>query len=81
MYYTDENNKFYEVQESKELYYLLTGLSYTKIGIKFYGYNTNKFVYKIHKIMKKFNLQNRRQLAYFAIKNHLITLNKIKDFC
>lgn len=68
------------IKESKELYYLLTGMSYTKIGIKFYGRNTNKFIYKIRKLMKIFNLANRRQLAYFAVKNHLVTLEKIEDF-
>ena len=79
MYY-DIDSKFYDIQESKELYCLLTGLSYTQIGIKFYLSNTNKFVYRIRKLMKRFNLCNRRQLAYFAVINHLITPEKIKDF-
>ena len=81
MYYYDMDSEFYYIQESRELYYLLTGLSYTKIGIKFYGHNTNKFIYRIRKLMKKFNLTNRRQLAYFAVTNHLVTPQKVKDYC
>ena len=80
MFYYDTNSEFYEIQESRELYYLLTGLSYTKIGIVFYGRQKYKFVYRIRKLMKQFNLTNRRQLAYFAVTNHLVTLEKIKDF-
>ena len=80
MFYKNIDSKFYNIQESKELYYLLTGLSYTKIGIEYYGRNTNKFIYRIRKLMKQFNLTNRRQLAYFAVKNHLVTPQKIKDF-
>ena len=80
MYYNDMDSEFYYVQESRELYYLLTGLSYTNIGIKFYGRQKYKFIYRIRKLMKQFNLTNRRQLAYFAVTNHLVTLDKIKDF-
>ncbi len=29
--------------------------------------------------MKRFNLANRRHLAYFAVKNHLIDVEKLKD--
>ena len=81
MYYTDMDSEFYEIQESRELYYLLTGLSYTKIGIEFYGREKYKFVYRIRKLMKQFNLTNRRQLAYFAVTNHLVTPQRVKDFC
>lgn len=80
MYYKDLNSIFYAIQEDKVFYYLLTGLSYPKIGILFYARNTNKFVYRVRKLMKQFNLVNRRQLAYFAVKNHLVTPEKIEVY-
>lgn len=80
MYYNELDSKFYNLQESRELYYLLTGLSYRKIGIKYYGMNANKFIYKMRKLRKEFHLANRRHLAYFIVKNHLIDVNKLRDF-
>lgn len=74
------NSELYNIQDTKELYYLLTGLTYREIGKKFYQYNTNKFVYRVKKMMKKLNLCNRRQLIYFAIKNNILVLDRIKGF-
>lgn len=77
MYYHDLNHKFYELQEDKVFYLLLTGLSYRKIAEKYYSFQLNKLLYKVRKLMKKLKLQNRRQLAYFAIKNNLVTKERI----
>lgn len=77
MYYHDLDNKFYNLQEDKIFYLLLTGLSYRKIAEQYYSFQLNKLIYKIRKLRKEFNLQNRRQLAYFAVKNHLITKERM----
>lgn len=76
----DVNHKFFALQESREFYFLLTGLSYEKIAREYYDRNKNKFVYQIRKIMKEFCLQNRRQLAYFAVKNRLVQSDKIQRY-
>ncbi len=76
----DINHKLYNLQEARELYFLFTGLSYRQIAEEFYNRNKNKFIYKIRKIMKELKLQNRRQLAYFAFKNKLIQVDKIKEY-
>ena len=47
MYYHDMDSEFYEIQDNPIFYYLLTGLSYREIGIRFYYHNTNKVVYVI----------------------------------
>lgn len=78
MYDIDSN--FYELQGSKELYLILTGKSYREIAINYYQYQKYKFIYKIRKIMKKYDLKNRRQLAFFAVKNKLVTLDKIYEY-
>lgn len=67
-----QNKLYEEIPDTKVLYCVLTGLSYREIGVKFYGFKTGKFVYQVRKIMKQFNLANRRHLAYFAVKNDLI---------
>ena len=74
-----EENVIEVIPDIKVIYYLLTGLSYREIGIRFYHHNTNKFIYRVRKLMKKFHLVNRRHLAYFAVKNHLIDVEKLKD--
>ena len=80
MYYHDMDSEFYEIQDNPIFYYLLTGLSYREIGIRFYYHNTNKFIYRVRKLMKKFHLANRRHLAYFAVKNHLINTQKLEEY-
>lgn len=80
MYYHDIEHRYYEIQEDKVFYLLLTGLSYTKIAEKYYSFQLNKFIYRVRKLMKELNLQNRNQLAYFAIKNHLVTEERIREY-
>ena len=80
MYYHDMDSEFYEIQDNPIFYYLLTGLSYREIGIRFYYHNTNKVVYRVRKLMKRFSLANRRHLAYFAVKNHLINTQKLEEY-
>ena len=77
MYYHDIEHKFYSLQENKIFYLLLTGLTYRKIAEQYYSFQLNKLIYKIRKLRKELNLQNRRQLAYFAVKNHLITRERM----
>ncbi len=73
MRYDEKTQILYEqIPDIKVIYYLLTGLSYREIGIRFYCYKTNKFIYQVRKLIKKFNLISRRLLVYFALKNHLI---------
>ena len=76
----DFDDEYYEILNSKELYCIFSGLSYTKIGAKFYGRNTNKFIYRIRKLMKQLHVCNRRQLAYVALKQHLVTLDKVMEY-
>ena len=61
-----------EITDTRVIYCVLTGLSYREIGIKFYGFRTGKFIYQVRKLLKHFNLANRRHLAYFTVKNNLI---------
>ena len=81
MQLTEQEKLVYdEIPDLKIFYYLLTGLSYREIGIKFYYHNTNKFIYQVRKLMKQFNIANRRHLVYFAIKNNLIKKEKIIEY-
>lgn len=81
MQLTEQKKLVYdEIPDLKIFYYLLTGLSYREIGIKFYYHNTNKFIYQVRKLMKQFNIANRRHLVYFAIKNNLINKEKIIEY-
>lgn len=69
-----------EIPDIKVIYYILTGLTYRQIGIKFYSFNTNKFIYQVRKLLKQFNLSNRSQLAYFAVKNDLINAEILEEY-
>lgn len=81
MYYDKKTQELYEqIPDMKVIYCLLTGLSYREIGMKFYYHDTNKFVYKVRQLLKIFNLANRRQLVYFAVKNNLIDPNKLEEY-
>lgn len=81
MQITEQEKLVYdEIPDLKIFYYLLTGLSYREIGIKFYYHNTNKFIYQVRKLMKQFNIANRRHLVYFAIKNHLIDIKQLNNY-
>ncbi len=79
MYNTNLKSSYSYLKENQELYYLLSGLSYREIGIKFYRMNKNKYIYRIRKLMKELNMTNRRQLAFYAVKNQLISMEKIKN--
>ena len=78
--FCDVGSRFYELRDLKEFYCLLTGKSYREIGIKFYSMQIYKFIYKVRRLLKAFNLQNRRQLAFYAVKNKLVSLEKLKRF-
>lgn len=81
MFYNNKTQKLYDdIPDIKIIYYLLTGLSYREIGIRFYYHNTNKFTYQVRKLLKKFNLANRRHLTYFAVKNNLINMEILKEY-
>ena len=69
-----------EIPDMKVIYCLLTGLSYRQIGVKFYHYNTGKFIYKVRKLLKQFKLANRRHLSYFVVKNELIDSNILERY-
>ena len=64
--------------KDKLFYYLLTGKSYGKIAEKYYSYDINKLIYRIRKLKKELSLSNRRQLAYFAVENKLVDIEKVK---
>ncbi len=81
MHLTKDAQKIYEqIPDIKIIYYLLTGLSYSEIGSKFYSYDTNKFIYQVRKLMKQFNVANRRHLAYFAVENKIVDFEKLKIY-
>lgn len=79
MFY-DIGDRLYDVVDMKELYYLLTGLSYREIAERFYSRQTYKFIYRVRKLMKELHLQNRRQLAFYAVKNNLVSLEMFKRY-
>ncbi|CDE62266.1 unknown [Fusobacterium sp. CAG:439] len=74
----DLNSKYYNLYNDKLFYYLLTGKSYGKIAEKYYSYDINKLIYRIRKLKKELSLSNRRQLAYFAVENKLVDIEKVK---
>lgn len=73
----DIDSEFFEIQNDRIFYHLVTGLSYRDIANKYYLRNKNKFVYKVRKLMQKYHLQNRRQLVFWAFKKELINEDKI----
>ncbi len=79
MFY-DIGDRLYDVVDMKELYYLLTGLSYREIAKRFYSRQTYKFIYRVRKLMKELHLQNRRQLAFYVIKNNLVSLEMFRRY-
>lgn len=74
----DLSSKYYNLYNDKLFYYLLTGKSYGKITEKYYSYDINKLIYRIRKLKKELSLSNRRQLAYFAVENKLVDIEKVK---
>lgn len=73
----DIDSEFFELQNDRIFYQLITGLSYRDIANKYYLRNKNKFVYKVRKLMSKYNIQNRRQLVFWAFKKELVNEEKI----
>lgn len=80
MNYQCNKKKLYELCDIKILYFLITGLSYREIAEKYYSYQFYKFNYKVRKLKKELNVQNRRQLTYCAIKNQLIEKERILEY-
>ena len=80
MMFYDVGDRLYNAVDMKELYYLLTGMSYREITERFYSRQTYKFIYRIRKLMKELHLQNRRQLAFYAVKNNLVSLEMFKRY-
>lgn len=74
----DLDSKYYNLYNERIFYYLLTGKSYRKLAEEFYSYDINKLIYKIRKLREELNLCNRRQLAYFAVENKLVDIEKVK---
>lgn len=64
----DIDSEYFELQNDRIFYQLITGLSYRDIANKYYLRNKNKFVYKVRKLMSKYNIQNRRQLVFWVFK-------------
>ena len=73
----DIDSEFFELQNDRIFYKLITGLSYRDIANKYYLRNKNKFVYNVRNLMSKYNIQNRRQLVFWAFKKELVNEEKI----
>lgn len=73
----DFDDRFLELKNDKIFYYLLTGLTYTEIAQKYYHWQKYKFVYEVRKLLKEFKLQNRQQLAFFAVSKGLVDLDSL----
>ncbi|OLA94561.1 MAG: hypothetical protein BHW64_03185 [Candidatus Melainabacteria bacterium LEY3_CP_29_8] len=73
----DIDSEFFELQNDRIFYQLITGLSYRDIANKYYLRNKNKFIYKVRKLMSKYNIQNRRQLVFWAFNKELVNEDKI----
>ncbi len=71
-------NDYIDLCNNRIFYLLLSGLTYTEIAEKYYQRHKYKFIYQVQKMFKTLNIRNRRQLAYFAIKNNLVDLNRIE---
>lgn len=76
----DSGHKLYYLRNEKVFYLLLSGLTYSEIAEKYYYRQKYKFIYEVRKLLKLFNLKNRRQLAYYAVKNGLVNLNLVEEY-
>ena len=76
----DVDSELYLYKNNPIFYYLLEGLTYNEIARKYYCFNKNKFVYAVRKLLKRFNLTNRRQLVYFAVLNELVEIKYAKFY-
>lgn len=75
----DINSKYYDIENDRIFYCLLTGKTYRQIAQDYYLFDLNKVIYKVRKLCKKLSLRNRRQLAYFAVMNGLVDVNAIAN--
>lgn len=69
-----------ELYNNRIFYLLLSGLTYTEIAEKYYQRNKYKFIYQVQKLFKALNIRNRRQLAYYAVENNLVDLNRVEAY-
>ena len=76
----DFDSRMTELKNDRVFYILLSGLSYTEISERYYHFQYYKFVYKVRKLFKEFNLHNRRQLAFFAVSNGLVEPERIGEY-
>lgn len=76
----DFDSRMTELKNDRVFYILLSGLSYTEIAQKYYYSQYYKFIYKVRKLFKEFNLHNRRQLAFFAVSNGLVEPERIGEY-
>lgn len=77
---TDIYSRYYDLPNSDILIHLLTGKTYKQIAQDYYFFNLNKVLYKVRKLRETLALRNRRQLAYFALVNGLVDVEKITCF-
>ena len=76
----DIGTKYYEIENDRIFYYLLTGMNFRQIAQKFYACNINKLIYRYKKLKNQLCLRNRKQLAYFAIVNDLVDISRLKYY-
>lgn len=69
-----------KIPDMRIVYGVVAGLTYREIAMKYYYHQINKVVYRVRQLYKTFNLANRRHLAYFAVKNHLINAQKLEEY-
>ena len=74
----DIYSKYYNLPHSEMLSYLLSGKTYAQIAQEYYFFNLNKVLYKVRKLRETLCLRNRRQLAYFALVNGLVDVDRIR---
>ncbi len=74
-------SKYYNLVGERVFYYLLTGKTYKEIAQEYYYCDLNKFIYQVRRLREQLFLKNRRQLAYFAVVNELVNLDRIFDEC
>ena len=77
----DLGSIYYDINNDRVFYFLISGKTYREIAKEYYCYDLNKFIYAVRKLRERLGLRNRRQLAYFAVVNKLVDLERILDEC
>lgn len=67
----DVGSKLYEYCNERIYGYLCSGMTYKEIANVYYYRDINKFLTELKRVMRGLNVQNRRQLLYFAYENNL----------